>query len=208
MNYRDFRPYLTDTPQKAYTIVGLTLIALSGFGFFAIRPTITTAIRLNKERREGLEANQALEDKIAALSKAQESLNQAEPYLPLLEAGLPKEALYDELLKLVALATGQAQVELKEVKTLGSSPSKTPLKSLRLNIILEGQFPNLQKVIQSLEQLPRLSVVQAVSLQPQGSWGGSITGPTNQPKLQAELNLECYYYEYQEPQVLLKEEDE
>ncbi len=197
MNIANLRPYLTDNPKKAYTILGMTLLAISGFGFFAIRPTVTTAIRLNRERKEGLGAVQALEKKLGALSMAKQNLEQSSAQLELLEKAMPEDMAFDQLLESLASIAGENEVELQNIKSwpTGEKENPAPLKSIHLTLTLSGYFNNVESTILSLERLPRATLVEAISVKPVGTWGGSLaqSGQTNE--LEVEVTLNSFYYE-------------
>ncbi len=197
MNYEDFRPYLTNTPKKAYTIVGLTLLSLAGFGFFAVRPTIATALRLVKERKDGLAADQALDQKIAALSQAQVNLTGQESRLTLLDMKLPPTEDIASILEQVALKAGENGVKLMAVKQYSpaSADSPNPLKITKVSLTLEGEFANLEGAITSLENLPRLCLIRSTNFQVKGAWGGSVPEAIKKTTLQTQLELEFYAYE-------------
>lgn len=197
MNYEDFRPYLTNTPKKAYTIVGLTLLALAGFGFFAIRPTVVTALRLVKERKDGLAAEQALDQKIAALSQAQANLTGRETSLAWLDTKLPTTEDIAAILEQVALKAGENGVRLMGMRQYSpaSADSPNPLKISKISLNLEGEFENLEKTINGLENLPRLCLIRSTGFQVKGAWGGSAPEAIKKTTLQTQLELEFYAYE-------------
>lgn len=61
-------PYLTpESSQKFFGLI-LTLVAISFFGFFAIRPTVSTILKLQKEIKDGQFVYDQLEVKIRNLS--------------------------------------------------------------------------------------------------------------------------------------------
>lgn len=197
MNYEDFRPYLTNTPKKAYTIVGLTLLSLAGFGFFAIRPTVVTALRLVKERKDGQAAEQALDRKIAALSQAQANLTGQETKLTLLDTKLPAKEDIASILEELALKAGENGVKLMAVRQYSpaSADSPNPLKITKVALSLEGEFENLERAISSLENLPRLCLIRSTGFQVKGTWGGSAPEAIQKTTLQTQLELEFYAYE-------------
>lgn len=197
MNYEDFRPYLTNTPKKAYTIVGLTLLALAGFGFFAVRPTVVTALRLVKERQDGVAVEQTLDQKIAALSQAQANLTGRETSLAWLDTKLPAKEEIASILEQVALKAGENGVKLIGVRQYSptSAVSPNPLTITKVSLTLEGEFENLEKTITGLENLPRLSLIRNAGFQVKGTWGGSVPEDIKKTTLQTQLELEFYAYE-------------
>ena len=81
----------------ASTTLIFTLAVICVFAFFAIKPTLTTIAKLNKELKEKQEVNKILEKKINNLNKAQVSYAQLVDYLVLVERALPEKADFNQL---------------------------------------------------------------------------------------------------------------
>lgn len=79
------RPFITDSPQKGYTMAGLSLITVIVFGQFALIPAISSVIKTSNTLAEGIAASQKLTVKIAALKEGQNSLTRYQPQIKLLE---------------------------------------------------------------------------------------------------------------------------
>src|SRR3972149_7715954 len=74
-----------------YTTTIFSFLAVSLFGWYAIRPTIQTILFLQREIRDKTELNKKMEDKIAALIEAQAYYQEVEPLLPVLDESLPSQ---------------------------------------------------------------------------------------------------------------------
>lgn len=96
--YQNIAPILKNRKTQAYTMVILSLFAISFFGFFAIRPTLKTIATLQKQIEDRSLVDQKLEDKINALIAAQEEYRRAEPILPAIYGLLPEKAEITSLL--------------------------------------------------------------------------------------------------------------
>ncbi|GAI51443.1 unnamed protein product, partial [marine sediment metagenome] len=53
-----------EAPSKDYRLTSFILLTIAFFSFFAIRPSITLILSLQKEKTEYEKINQVLEDKI------------------------------------------------------------------------------------------------------------------------------------------------
>lgn len=70
--YLELLPKFKQKKTQKFTTLILTLAAFSFFGFFAISPTITTIVQLQKELEDNRYVNSKLEDKIKNLSLLQQ----------------------------------------------------------------------------------------------------------------------------------------
>jgi hypothetical protein len=90
---------------KVYSGLILSLLTISFFGFFAIKPTLSTIASLVKEIKDKREVNQKLQEKINALTLAQGELLQVSDDLYLLDEALtpkPNLALFINQLEVLA----------------------------------------------------------------------------------------------------------
>ena len=162
--------FLESAQNKTYTILGLTFIALIIFGAFAIRPTITTIIKLNKKVQEGQALNTKMQAKIDALSSLQKKIYDNEKSLNLSESAFPEDPKIDSIianadliaqkydLQLIALTPGDIP-EPDEAKEFGSG-----ILTRSMRITLEGNRENFQKFLNHMETLPREIYITRVSV--------------------------------------------
>ena len=161
-NYRqNLVKFFESAQNKSYTILGLTFIALIIFGAFAIRPTITTIVKLNKKVQEGQQLDARMQEKIDTLYSLQSQIYNNDRKLKLSESSFPNDPKIDIIvanaelvaqkydLTLVSLTPGD-EVDSESLESLSS---KILLQSMR--ITLEGSRENFQKFIQHIETLPR-----------------------------------------------------
>jgi len=141
--------FLGPKQKRVYTMLGLSLFALSVFGAFAIRPTLATVAELNRKIKDQRAARDKLDKKIKDLSKAQVQLTKMKADIVLAEKALPKEKDLPTLLETLQLIAERNNLRLRH---LGSGPSNNvsvtlpnqtlAVKSLPLSLQLEGSFPN------------------------------------------------------------------
>ncbi len=87
--YQSLEPLLLSPKKRQYTTVVFSFLAISLFGWYAIRPTIQTILYLRRELKDKAKVNQQMEEKIAALIEAQATYQSVESDLELLTHALP-----------------------------------------------------------------------------------------------------------------------
>lgn len=87
--YQSLEPLLLSPKKRQFTTVIFSFLAISLFGWYAIRPTIQTILYLKRELKDKTKVNQQMEEKISALIEAQASYQNIETDLPLLTQALP-----------------------------------------------------------------------------------------------------------------------
>src|SRR4030042_3240810 len=87
--YTAIEPILDKPRTRIYTAVIFSFLAISLFGWYAIKPTVQTIITLRKEIAEKTILNQQMEEKIASLIEAQNQYQAIHPQLSLLKEAIP-----------------------------------------------------------------------------------------------------------------------
>src|SRR3989338_2007521 len=81
---------VANKPQaRAYTTAIFSFLAVSLFGWYAIRPTLQTILYLRREIIDKTDISKKMEEKISNLIGAQATYQSVENQLPLLHAALP-----------------------------------------------------------------------------------------------------------------------
>jgi len=182
---RNIRPYLTNPKKKGYTILGMTLFSLVVFGAFAIRPSLFTISRLNREVKKAQEAEQALDQKIDDLSQAQVNYQRALKDLEFIDKALPQEASIPTILETLALAAGRNNITLNE-NEFGETTGSTSLKTLSFTIVVGGKLDDVEKFLTELENGTRQMDIEQVRIRQGGVGVGYMS---------AEIDLATYFYE-------------
>ena len=173
---RNIRPYLTSPEKKRYTILGMTLFSLVVFGAFAIRPSLFTISRLNREVKKAREAKTILDQKINDLSQAQINYQLALKDLELVDEALPRDMSIPAILETLALAAGRNNVTLNETKF--HSPSFT--------VTITGNLTGIKQFITELENGVRQMDIGRVKIN---------QGGKNLEQLVAEIEFVVYFFE-------------
>ncbi len=108
-------PYLRDPQKKAYTLAGMTLIALIVFGAFAIRPALATIVSLRKEMADLIKIDAQLNTKMDNLALIQTQYKLAKNDLYLLDIALPDEPEIPEILNTVTTLAVKTNLSLSNL---------------------------------------------------------------------------------------------
>lgn len=182
---RNIRPYLEDSRKKSRTILGMTLFSLVVFGAFAIRPSLFTISKLNREVKKAREAEQILNQKINDLSQAQINYQLARKDLELVDEALPEDASVPAILETLALAAGRNNISLEGTK-FEEIEDKAGLKTLPFTVRTAGKLENIQNFVAELENGVRQMDVQQVKMNRSGE---------NLGHLIAEVELVTFFHE-------------
>jgi Tfp pilus assembly protein PilO len=160
---------ISKTPQiRSFAWLSLTLFAIAFFAIMAIRPTLVTIAKLNREIKDKREASQKLQTKINAIVAAQAQYAKNLDNLPLLEEALPSKSEFPRLAFFLEENASTSAVELKnltfekiEVSGKSSSPS-AKANSLNFSLSASGDYANLKDFINRLENSRRILELDSI----------------------------------------------
>ena len=174
--YHRYRRYFADIGQlyknkktRVYTEIVFSLITISFFLFFAIKPTLTTIASLMKNIKDQETVTEQLQSKIRALITAQAEYNLIKDDLPLVDESLPQETQVSLLVRQLEALARQTGVEVEAIKfeqvyLRGAPPSTTDTpQSLNFSFVASGQYQNLKAFLQSCSSLRRIIIVESFS---------------------------------------------
>lgn len=179
-NYRknlvDIQKVIQTPEVKSLAWLSLTFFAISFFAIVAIKPTLVTIAKLNREIKEKREANKQLESKIKALVAAQEVFVKNSENLALLDEALPPKNQFPLLAYFFEQKAQEAQVTLKSLsfdkiffgKNINKEKQASESEILSFNFSLgaTGSYQNLRSFLVSLETSPRIVDLESSSLNP------------------------------------------
>jgi Tfp pilus assembly protein PilO len=128
----------------------------------AIRPTLVTIAKLNREIKDKKEANQKLQTKINAIVAAQAQYSKNLDNLPLLEEALPEKSQFPRLAFFVEENATASGVELKslsfeKIGAVEQAPqSSSTSNSLYFSLNVSGNYSNLKDFLNRLESSRRI----------------------------------------------------
>ena len=161
----------------------LTLLTVSFFAIFAIRPTLNTISELISSIKSQEEISEKLDTKIAQLNQAKNSWNKEEKRFFLLDQSLPIESEPNNYLRQLEALTSKygltfTALNVEEVLLFGRETTtpedlKNSSKNVRVSFSVSGQYQPLASYLEELESLRRIIKISSVSF---GAGKGKQTG--------------------------------
>jgi len=154
---------------RAYTELVLSVLTISFFLFFAIKPTAVTISGLVKEIEDQRLVAEKLQQKINDLGTARKEYLTIKTDLPLVDQALPPESQTILLARQLEALTRRTavtinglsfgQAAIKQVKT------EPELQTIDFNLTVTGEYQNLKSFLQSLESLTRMTSMDGFGFQ-------------------------------------------
>lgn len=185
--YLDLVPRFREEKTQAFTTIILTLFGLMLFGFFAIKPTIETIVKLQKELADTRFVNKSLEEKIANLSTLQQKYNALQQDLPIILRSLPKKPSVPLFIaQLQALARGTnvtvAGIQTSVIEIAQAQPSGD-YGSFTFSTETEGTATAITDFLSTLINFERIVTIDSFS----------VTGSTQQTKQKISIHGKVYF---------------
>lgn len=185
--YTALEPLFAKPEVRAYTMLILSLFAMSFFGYFAIRPTLTTITTLRRQIADSRFVDQKLQEKINALSEAQVEYEMIKPDLGLIFTALPQETKFPTFVKSlekIATESGAAIISLTFQTINLSTPEATGAASeipIGFSLTVNGNYANLMDFIGRLANYERLATIEKMGFSTKEEKEGlqlTLTGQT------------------------------
>ncbi|OGG11626.1 hypothetical protein A2Z00_01015 [Candidatus Gottesmanbacteria bacterium RBG_13_45_10] len=209
--YQSLEPLLEKPRSRAYTAIIFSFLAVSLFGWYAIRPTMETILYLRRQIADETEINKKMEDKISALIEAQAAYQEIAPVLPAVDQSLPPSPDAVPLavqLRNLASASGTllTSLQVATVPLIGkdASPSALPgakptpgtdnQKAFELSVTVRGPYAALRSFFEGIVSMRRIATVTSatiIAIRPESAATNSAQLGTR--FLQLALRLKGYY---------------
>jgi Tfp pilus assembly protein PilO len=169
--YLKLLPTIKRENTKLVMMLIFTFVSLSFLGIFAINPTLSTIIELQKQLQESQSVNQQLKTKINNLSNLQQQYTNLSGDLPFVYDAIPQNALIPTL---IGQITTLAQKSTIQIVSLHTSPvvlvdTKIPPTfkshtSFTFTVEATGSYDQLIQFISSLTHFSRIVTIESISL--------------------------------------------
>jgi len=203
--YKDFflniyKLYREKPSVKMFPEILLSLIAISSFSLFALKPTILTILNLNKQIKTKEETIDQMDTKIANLAKAQNIYSQETKRISLLDTALPIDPLLEDAVRqiqgfaqksnvaITSLSSKMIALKGQDTESVNKDillPEKS--KGVALTLSASGEYPALFDFINNLEKLRRPALISSVNFSRDNS-------QKNSNNLYLNLGLEAPYF--------------
>jgi Tfp pilus assembly protein PilO len=174
INTAEYIKIIKESPEKkrSYIFFGLSIFVMIILIVFAIRPTILTITRINKEIKEKTTVDSLLEKKIETLSELDKQYATSKKEFDNLELIFPADgnfSLFMSNIDAIAARNGFALMSVNfdnyKGDTFNIGTKVLVPKAVRLSI--RGKDSNLINLLKDLEALPMYPVVESVSFSTQ-----------------------------------------
>jgi hypothetical protein len=208
--YQSLEPIIKKTTSRSYTAVIFSFLAVSLFGWYAIRPTIQTILYLRREIADKSVLNTQMEDKIGALIEAQSLYQEIEPLIFVVDQALPMQPDAIPLvvqLRNLASRSGVlvSTLQLPPVPLLGQSTGSgikkktTVLKqsTFDFTIAVQGSYASIRSYLDGVIAMRRIVAIDGITITPHQLTSISSQSATVQNRqLQLSLKLKTFYLTY------------
>lgn len=170
--YTYIRPILRSKFTKTYSSLIFSLITIFIFSFYAIRPTVTTILSLQKSIDEQTSIQKRLQDKVSNLSQGKLNYENIDPGVKSKINNLvPDNPALAQLINSLNYAADQANasvsgIQLQEV-ILESKKTQlsrnAPLSQIDFTFNTQGSFASLMKLLTTLKRTDRLLTITSVN---------------------------------------------
>jgi len=173
---------------RVYTELVGTLLTISFFLLFAVKPTLLTIAGLIKTINDQKLITRTLEEKINALNLAQSQYDLIQSDLPLIEEALPQRTEITTLIKQLEAIANRSGVTNEGIQLtqipLDKEGAFSQPEPINFNLAVSGDYQNLKTFLKNLSSLRRVILVDSF---------GFKTGKTDKLVLYLTLNNKTFY---------------
>jgi hypothetical protein len=166
-------PLVENTKSASYFTITLTLLSLSFFGLFAIRPTIITVVSLYKSVEDLKKINIEYENKIGSLVRGQAEYEKIRKQIPLIQSAVPLTSSFHKLTSQLEDFTVRSDISINQLQVDGVAVSKQnptdKLQKYNFSMITIGSYQNTYTYLQHLLNWKRLVSVNSLEFINEGS---------------------------------------
>ncbi|MEK7119273.1 MAG: type 4a pilus biogenesis protein PilO [Patescibacteria group bacterium] len=208
--YQRLEEFTAKPDNRIYSTTIFSFLAISLFGWYAIRPTVQTILYLQREIKDNQEVSKKMEEKISALVVAQAAYQQVQSQIPLAFQALPQSpdvlSLVAQIRNLAAVTNASlSAVQIPTVPLLGRDASQSavpqttklpnaPKSSVGVGdypatVTVTGPFAAISEFLKGMIAMRRITTIETMSLAPSKEEKSTL-GST---QLQLILKVKTYY---------------
>lgn len=173
--YEELIPALKSQKAQQFTTIVLTILAFCFFSLFAVTPTVTTILDLQKQVDDSDFVNQKLTEKIVNLNTLQRKYTELSTTIPLIFAAIPLTPNTNDFAgQIQALASDSnvtlAQFNITKIDLYSNKPPTliplggTTLGTFDFSIEAHGSFIQLKTFMNSLAHFERIISIDSISI--------------------------------------------
>lgn len=168
--YTSLEPLWTRPAIRAYTMLILSFFTMAFFGYFAIRPTMTTISALRRQISDAKFVDQQLQNKINALSQVQVAYEAIKPDLPVVMTALPRQPQFPSFVKSLEKISSESNATVVSLRfqSVSLSPSEATASAQEIpigfSLTTSGDYNSLAGFVKRLSYFERIAVIERVQL--------------------------------------------
>lgn len=169
LEYIKLFPNLQETKTKEYTTLILSFAAMTIFGIFAINPTITTIIKLQKTYEDAKFANQKIDEKIENLGILYDKYNSLGDDLKRINDAIPRSPNTSLLLGQLQALAQKEETRIRSLQTQQvqqASAAILPQRNSSYGFLVEvdGSYAQLSSFLRALLNYERIVAIESASI--------------------------------------------
>lgn len=180
---------LNQKKTKDYTFATLFFVIFSIFIFFAIKPSLSTAINLSKQETELLAIDKKYELLIGQIVQIQSALEGVRDRLYLVDEALPAQPYLNVVMSDIQISAKKNNVAIRNFNVQKINliePKKDEFRSIVVNLDLGSSFDDYIRFERDLIQQRRLKNIKSVTIDREAQGSESAT-------LHIKAEIEGYY---------------
>lgn len=171
--YTYIKPVIQNPIVRSYVPYIFSLITITIFALFAIKPTVITILSLQKNLENNQKVLVALESKAQSLSEGKQNLDNLDQQVKAkIGVALPNQANVTTLIASLQIAAGQmASSSALQIQplTIYDGTAKSGLTTMSVSEVeftynLQGPYPQLLQTLQNIRKSPRLIKISSISM--------------------------------------------
>lgn len=167
--YKTLLPLFKKEKTQNFTTLMLTIVTLSFFAIFAINPTITTIVHLQKQLTDSKFVEQKLQEKITNLTKLQAQYEVLKNDIPIVLDAIPQTPtvpLFTAQIQGVAEKNGASitQLQIFQVELTKNQAISKNNNAFAFSLSIEGTKNNLINFLSTLTNFQRIVTIQNITL--------------------------------------------
>ena len=170
--YTYIRPIARNKFVKTYSSLIFSLITIFIFSYYAIRPTVSTLLSLQRSIAEQNQVLNTLKEKVTNLSLGKQNYeNIPDSVEDKLKNLVPDNPALSHLINSLVYVADQAEASVSgiqfqpiDLENKKTQPTKAAeVKEIEFSMNLQGDFPNLMSALTTLKRLDRLVTIATIN---------------------------------------------
>jgi len=168
IKYLQFLPDFKQEKAQKFTTLILTFFALSFFGLFAINPTLSTIVELNKQLEDNRLIDEKLSQKISNITTLQQEYTTLQSDLPIIFSSIPKSPEVPLFVAQIQAVAINSNTTIETLQTFPVDINKNPVQrqfsSYSFAITADGNYNDLSNFLSGLSSMLRIVEIDIISL--------------------------------------------